>query len=92
MRMELPCGVLLLWGQVPEGIHALQRLLPLLGRQAVETVLLILLMLLLLRRKAAELRIVLQRPSLLFRRQTLVLAQPLSCMTALLSLGSRHVV
>ena len=85
LRVKLPRRVFLLRCQVPPGVHAMQHLLPLLGRQSVETIKLILQMLLLLRWKLAELGIVLQRPSLLFRRQILMLAQPLSRMTVLLN-------
>jgi len=83
--MQLPRAVFLLRGQMSERIHAIQHLLPLLRRQAVEPIQLILQTLLLLRWKAAELRIILQRLFLLFRRQILVLAQPLSGVTVLLT-------
>lgn len=65
LRMHLPRGIFLLRGQVAEGVHPPQHLLPLLSRQTVETIQLILQMLSLLLRKAAELRIGLQGPSLL---------------------------
>jgi hypothetical protein len=59
LRMHLPRGIFLLRGQVAEGVHAPQPLLPLLSRQTVETIQLILQMLPLLRGKATELGIVL---------------------------------
>jgi len=81
--MQLPRRVLLLRRQVPKSVHAIQHLLALLRRQAVETIQLIFEMLLLLWGEAAELGITLQRFSLLFRRQIVMLAQPLSCMSIL---------
>jgi hypothetical protein len=72
---------------VPEGVHAFQHLLPLLWRQAVETIELVLQMLPLLRGQVAELGIILQRLFLLLRRQIVMLTQPLSGVTALLSFG-----
>ena len=69
-----------------EGVHAPQHLLPLLRWQTVKPTKLVLQMLLLLRRKVTELRIALQRPFLLFGRQIVMLAQPLSGV-ALLSPG-----
>jgi hypothetical protein len=60
-------------------------LLALFRRQAVKTIQLILQMLLLLWWKAPELRIALQRFPLLLRGQILMLAQPLSSMSGLLS-------
>lgn len=83
LRMHLSRGIFLLRGQVAEGVHAPQHLLPLLSRQTVETIKLILQTLSLLLRKVAELRIALQRPSLLLGRQIVMLTQPLSGVTLL---------
>jgi len=78
LRMHLPRGIFLFRGQMSEGVHAPQHLLSLLGRQTVKPSKLVLQMLLLLWRKVAELRIALQRPSLLLGRQIVMLTQPLS--------------
>ena len=86
LSVHLPRKVLLLRGQMTEGVHAPQHLLPLLSRQAVKTIQLILQTLSLLWRKAAELRIGLQRPSLLLG--IVMLTQPLSRMTLLSSRGT----
>ena len=83
LPVHLPRGIFLLRGQVAESIHAPQHLLPLLSRQAVKTIQLILQTLSLLLRKAAELRIGLQRPSLLLG--IVMLTQPLSGVTLLSS-------
>ena len=83
LRMHLSRRVFLLRGQMTEGVHAPQHLLPLLSRQAVEPIQLILQVLSLLLRKIAKLRIVLQRPSLLFGRQIIMLTQPLPGVTLL---------
>src|SRR5580692_2193963 len=85
LRMKLPRRVFLLGRQVPPGVHAIQHLLTLLRRQVVETIQLILQLLLLLRREVAELRIVFQRLFLLLGRHVLMLAQPLSGVSVLLS-------
>jgi hypothetical protein len=83
LPVHLPRKVLLLRGQMTEGVHAAQHLLPLRGGQAIEAIKLILQTLSLLLRKAAELRVALQSPSLLLRRQIVMLTQPLSGVTLL---------
>jgi hypothetical protein len=88
LPVHLPSKILLFRGQMAEGVHTPQHLLPLLGRQTVKPTKLVLQMLLLLWRKVAKLRIVLQRPSLLFGRQIVVLTQPLSGVTLLSSRGT----
>ena len=65
-------------------LHAVQHPLLLLRRQAVEVLQPVLQHLLALRRQAAKLRIALQRPALLFGRNSLILAQPLPGMMPLL--------
>jgi hypothetical protein len=75
---------------VAERVHTPQHLLPLLGRQTVKPIKLVLQMLFLLWRKVAELRIILQRLSLLFGRQIVMLTQPLSGMTLLSSWRTGH--
>lgn len=90
LRMHLPRCIFLLRGQMAEGVHAPQHLLPLLGRQTVKPSKLILQMLLLLWRKVTELGIALQRPSLLFGREIVMLAQPLSGVTLLHSWRTGH--
>jgi|ERR1700722_10947496 len=88
LRMHLARRVFLIRGQVAERVHTAQHLLPLLGRQTVKPIQLVLQMLLLLWRKVAELRIVLQRPFLLFGWQIVMLAQPLSGVALLSSWGT----